>query len=43
MPARREEVHHAKEEGIIFDILTNPVEIIGEDGWVKGLKCIPWN
>ncbi|HHU48534.1 MAG: NADPH-dependent glutamate synthase [Caldicoprobacterales bacterium] len=40
MPARREEVHHAKEEGIIFDILTNPVEIIGEDGWVKGLKCI---
>jgi glutamate synthase (NADPH/NADH) small chain len=40
MPARREEVHHAKEEGIIFDMLTNPVEILGEDGWVKGLKCI---
>jgi glutamate synthase (NADPH/NADH) small chain len=40
MPARLEEVHHAKEEGIIFDVLTNPVEIIGEDGWVKGLKCI---
>lgn len=40
MPARLEEVHHAKEEGIIFDILTNPVEILGEDGWVKGLKCI---
>ncbi|HHY83113.1 MAG TPA: NADPH-dependent glutamate synthase [Clostridiales bacterium] len=40
MPARQEEVHHAVEEGIIFDMLTNPVEIIGEDGWVKGLKCI---
>jgi glutamate synthase (NADPH/NADH) small chain len=40
MPARREEVHHAREEGIIFDMLTNPVEIIGEDGWVKGLKCV---
>ena len=40
MPARREEVHHAREEGILFDILTNPVEIIGEDGWVKGLKCV---
>ena len=40
MPARREEVHHAKEEGIDFDILTNPIEIIGQDGWVKGLKCI---
>jgi glutamate synthase (NADPH/NADH) small chain len=40
MPARLEEVHHAKEEGIIFDVLTNPVEVIGENGWVKGLKCI---
>ena len=40
MPARVEEIHHAKEEGIIFELLTNPVEIIGEDGWVKGLKCI---
>ncbi|NLJ41081.1 MAG: NADPH-dependent glutamate synthase [Clostridiales bacterium] len=40
MPARREEVHHAGEEGIVFDILTNPVEIIGEDGWVKGLRCV---
>jgi glutamate synthase (NADPH/NADH) small chain len=40
MPARQEEVHHAKEEGIIFDILTSPIEIVGEDGWVKGLKCI---
>jgi glutamate synthase (NADPH/NADH) small chain len=40
MPARLEEIHHAKEEGIIFDVLTNPVEILGQDGWVKGLKCI---
>ncbi|MGI6114248.1 MAG: NADPH-dependent glutamate synthase [Mahellales bacterium] len=40
MPARREEVHHAKEEGIIFNILTNPVEILGKDGWVTGIKCI---
>ena len=40
MPARLEEVHHAREEGIIFDVLTNPVEIIGEEGWVKGIKCI---
>jgi glutamate synthase (NADPH/NADH) small chain len=41
LPARREEVMHAKDEGIIFNLLTNPVEIIGDDkGWVKGLKCI---
>ncbi len=40
MPARLEEIHHAKEEGIIFDVLTNPVEILGQDGWVKGLKCV---
>ncbi|MGL5616451.1 MAG: NADPH-dependent glutamate synthase [Sarcina sp.] len=41
LPARLEEVHHAKEEGIIFDVLTNPVEIIeDEKGWVKGMKCI---
>ena len=41
LPARREEVHHAMEEGIIFDMLTNPVEVIGDDkGWVKALKCI---
>ncbi|MDE5909258.1 MAG: NADPH-dependent glutamate synthase [Lachnospiraceae bacterium] len=41
LPARVEEVHHAKEEGIIFDLLTNPVEIIeDEKGWVKGIKCI---
>lgn len=41
MPARLEEVHHAKEEGIIFKLLTNPTQIIGtEDGWVKGMECI---
>ncbi len=41
LPARAEEVHHAKEEGIIFDTLVNPVEILqDEKGWVKGMKCI---
>jgi glutamate synthase (NADPH), homotetrameric len=41
LPARLEEVHHAKEEGVILDILTNPTEIIGdENGWVKGIKCV---
>ena len=41
LPARVEEVHHAKEEGIIFDLLTNPTEILeDEKGWVKGIKCI---
>lgn len=41
LPARKEEVHHAKEEGIQFHLLTNPVEIlVGEDGWVKGIRCI---
>ncbi len=41
LPARVEEVHHAKEEGIIFDLLTNPLEILTDDnGWVKGMKCI---
>ena len=40
MTARKEEVHHAKEEGIVFKMLTNPVEVIGEDGWVSGLKCV---
>ncbi|MBE5963575.1 MAG: NADPH-dependent glutamate synthase [Lachnospira sp.] len=41
LPARVEEVHHAKEEGIIFDLLTNPVEIlVNEEGWVSGIKCI---
>ncbi|MGL4282480.1 NADPH-dependent glutamate synthase [Eubacterium aggregans] len=41
LPARVEEVHHAKEEGIEFHILTNPKEIlVGEDGWVTGLHCV---
>ena len=41
LPARVEEVHHAKEEGIQFAMLTNPVEVIGdENGWVKAVKCI---
>lgn len=41
LPARREEIEHAKNEGIIFDLLTNPVEIFAdENGWVKSCKCI---
>ncbi len=41
LPARVEEVHHAKEEGVIFDLLTNPKEIfVDEKGWVKGMRCI---
>lgn len=40
LPARLEEVHHAKEEGVLFDLLTNPVEIIGTDGHVTGLSCV---
>ena len=41
LPARVEEVHHAKEEGIIFDLLTNPVEILeDENNWVRGMRCI---
>jgi glutamate synthase (NADPH/NADH) small chain len=41
VPARAEEVHHAEEEGIIFDFLTNPVEIYGDNkGWVRGMRCI---
>ena len=41
LPARVEEVHHAKEEGVIFDLLTNPVEILSdENGWVSGIKCV---
>ena len=40
LPARVEEVHHAEEEGIKFNFLTNPVEILGDErGWVKGIKC----
>lgn len=41
MPARVEEVHHAKEEGIQFKLLTNPTKIIGtDDGWVRGMECV---
>ena len=41
LPARAEEVHHAKEEGIIFDLLQNPVEILeDENGWVRGIRII---
>lgn len=41
LPARVEEVHHAKEEGIRFAMLTNPVEVLGdENGWVRGVRCI---
>ena len=41
LPARREEVHHAKEEGIEFRMLTNPTRVIGDDkGWVTGLSCV---
>ena len=41
LPARKEEVHHAKEEGIEFRMLTNPTSILGtEDGWVKGINCV---
>ena len=40
LPARAEEVHHAKEEGIRFNLLTNPVEILtDENGWVNGIIC----
>ncbi len=40
LPARAEEVHHAKEEGIIFKLLNNPCAIHGEDGWVTGMEVI---
>ena len=41
MPARVEEIHHAKEEGIIFRLLTNPIQILGDDkGWVTGMECV---
>ena len=41
LPARVEEVHHAKEEGVIFDLLTNPVEILeDENGWVRAVRVI---
>ena len=41
LPARAEEVHHAKQEGIVFRMLTNPVEVLGDEkGWVRGLRCV---
>ncbi len=41
LPARAEEVHHAKEEGIAFRMLTNPTEVLGSpEGWVRGLNCV---
>jgi glutamate synthase (NADPH/NADH) small chain len=40
LPARAEEVHHAKEEGINFQLLRNPVKVLGKDGWVTGLECV---
>lgn len=41
LPARREEVHHAKEEGVKFAMLTNPVEILSDEkGWVRAIRCI---
>lgn len=41
LPARKEEVEHAMEEGIIFDLLCNPVEVLGtEDGWIRTVKCV---
>jgi glutamate synthase (NADPH/NADH) small chain len=41
LPARVEEVHHAKEEGIEFKMLTNPVAVLGNDqGWVTGIRCV---
>ncbi len=41
LPARLEEVHHAKQEGIEFRMLTNPKEVLGsEDGWVKAIRCV---
>lgn len=39
MPARKEEVHHAREEGVEFKMLCSPVEILGRDGWVTGLTA----
>ena len=41
LPARLEEIHHAKEEGVIFNFLTNPIEILVDDaGWVKGIRLV---
>lgn len=41
LPARAEEVHHAKQEGILFRMLTNPTEVLGDEkGWVRGIRCV---
>ena len=40
LPARKEEIHHAKEEGVIFRLLNNPTAIIGKDGWVTGIEVV---
>jgi glutamate synthase (NADPH/NADH) small chain len=40
MPARKEEVHHAKEEGVRFEMLTKPARIVGADGWVTAIECL---
>ncbi len=40
LPARLEEIHHAKEEGILFKFLTAPVKVVGENGWVTGMECV---
>jgi glutamate synthase (NADPH/NADH) small chain len=39
LPARKEEVEHAQEEGIVFKLLNNPIEVIGEEGRVKAIRC----
>ncbi|TCL63804.1 glutamate synthase (NADPH/NADH) small chain [Hydrogenispora ethanolica] len=40
LPARKAEIHHAREEGIRFQLLTNPLRILGENGWVTGIECV---
>jgi len=40
LPARREEVHHAQQEGIRFELQVAPVEVVGDDGWVTGMRCV---
>jgi glutamate synthase (NADPH/NADH) small chain len=40
MPARIDEIHHAEQEGIDFQLLTNPIEILGKDGYVQGMRCL---
>ena len=41
MPARAEEVHHAHDEGVVFEMLRNPIRILGnDDGWVRGMECL---